>query len=325
MAYVAGAKLAAAVSNAGGLGIIGGMMHSPSELRRVIDETKSLLKSPDLPWGVDLALPRIGDGARKTNQDYTKGQLNELIDLVIESGAHVFVCAIGIPPKEIIDKLHKHNVIVMNMVGHPKHAKKALDFGVDIVCPQGSEGGGHTGSIATSILTPAVVDIARNYHPSLLRGQPAMVIAAGGISSGRGLAAALVNGAVGVWVGTRFIASIEGNTSDEHKQAVLSCAYDDTQPTLVITGRPLRLKVNEYVADWHKRPAEIQALCQKGIVPFEQDLANGRDLDFPHVMGQVAGSIHKVEPAGKIVQDMVSEAKQMLQLGNSYLSNTGRL
>ncbi len=325
MAHVAGGKLAAAVSNAGGLGVIGGIMYSPNQLREIIAEMKSLLKSPDLPWGIDLALPKIGDGARKTNHDYTNGKLDELIDLTIESGAHVFVSAIGTPPKYVIDRLHKANIIVMNMVGHPKHAKKALDLGVDIVIPQGSEGGGHASSIATSILIPAVVDIAKNYRPPLLRGQTAMVVAAGGISNGRGLAASLVNGAVGVWVGTRFVASVEGNTSDEHKKEVVSCTYDQTEPTLVISGRPLRLKVNDYIQDWHKRPEEIRALCDKGVVPFEYDLDEGRDFDFPHIMGQVAGSINSVEPAAKIVDDMVKEAVQVLQIGNSYLSSTSRL
>lgn len=326
MAHVAGGKLAAAVSNAGGLGVIGGIMYSPAQLREIIAEMKSLLADPSLPWGIDLALPKIGGGARKTNHDYTNGKLDELIDLTIESGAHVFVSAIGTPPKYVIDRLHKHKILVMNMVGHPKHAKKALDLGVDIVIPQGGEGGGHASSIATSILIPAVVDIARNYRPPLLGGdKPAMVVAAGGISNGRGLAASLVQGAVGVWVGTRFVASVEGNTSDEHKREVVSCDYDGTAPTLVISGRPLRLKVNSYIEDWHSRPAEIQALCDKGIVPFEHDLDEGKDFDFPHIMGQVAGSIHAIEPAAKIVDDMVKEAVQVLKVGNSYLSTTSRL
>lgn len=325
MAHVAGGPLAAAVSNAGGLGVIGGIMYSPNQLREIIAEMKSLLKSPDLPWGIDLALPKIGDGARKTNHDYTNGKLDELIDLTIEEGAHVFVSAVGTPPKYVIDKLHKHNILVMNMVGHPKHAIKALDLGVDIVCPQGSEGGGHTGDIATSILIPAVVDVAKNYRPPMLKGEQALVVAAGGISNGRGLAASLMNGAVGVWVGTRFVASAEGSTSDEHKNAVVSCEYDGTERTLVISGRPLRLKVNDYIAGWHKRPQDIQALCDEGIVPLEKDLDDGNDFDFPHIMGQVAGSIKKVQPAAEIVDEMVQEATQMLQIGNSYLSSPSKL
>ncbi|TQS32347.1 hypothetical protein Golomagni_07339, partial [Golovinomyces magnicellulatus] len=163
MFHVANAPLAAAVSNAGGLGVIGGIMYSPDQLREIITEMKSLLKDPKTPWGIDLALPQVGGNARKTNHDYTKGKLDELIDLTIESGAHVFVAAVGTPPKYVIDKLHKHDILVMNMVGHPKHAKKALDLGVDIICAQGSEGGGHTGNVANSILIPAVVDVANNY------------------------------------------------------------------------------------------------------------------------------------------------------------------
>lgn len=325
MAHVANGPLAAAVSNAGGIGVIGGIMYSPAQLREIIDEMKSLLKHPDLPWGLDLALPKIGGGARKTNHDYTNGRLDELIDLAIETGAHIFVSAVGIPPKYVIDKLHKHNIIVMNMIGHPKHAKKALDLGVDIICPQGSEGGGHTSNIASSILIPACVDVAKNYRPPLLKGQTALVVAAGGISNGRGLAAALMQGAAGVWVGTRFVASVEGGTADEHKEAVVSCDFDGTEPTLVISGRPLRLKVNDYIKEWHSRPDKIKELCDKGIVPFEHDLDEGHDFDFPHIMGQVAGAITKIQPAGEIVDEMVKEATDMLRLGNSYLSSPSKL
>lgn len=92
------------------------------------------MKDKNTPFGVDLALPQLGGNARKTNHDYTGGHLEELIDIIIEEGASLFVCAVGVPPKHIVDKLHKHNIPVMNMVGAPKHAIKALDVGVDIIC-----------------------------------------------------------------------------------------------------------------------------------------------------------------------------------------------
>lgn len=325
MAHVANAPLAAAVSNAGGIGVVGGIMYSPAQLREIIAELKSLLKHPDLPWGLDLALPKVGGGARKTNHDYTNGKLDQLIDLAIEFKTHLFVSAVGTPPKWVIDKLHKHNILVMNMVGHPKHAKKALDMGIDMVCAQGSEGGGHTGNVATSILVPAVVDIAKNYKPPMLNGHSAIVVAAGGISNGRGLAASLMQGAAGVWVGTRFVASVEGGTSDQHKEAVVTCDYDQTEKTLVISGRPLRLKVNEYIQKWHDQPERIKELCDKGIVPLEHDLDTGEDFDFPHIMGQIAGSITKVQPAAEIVDEMVQEATQQLKLASTVLSPASKL
>ncbi|RCI11702.1 hypothetical protein L249_7633 [Ophiocordyceps polyrhachis-furcata BCC 54312] len=283
MARVSGGKLAAAVSNAGGLGVIGGFQYTPDQLREIIAEMKAHLASPELPFGVDLALPQVGGGARKTNHDYTGGKLSELIDITIESGAKLFVSAVGVPPVDVIERLHR------------------------------DQGGGHTGDVATSVLIPAVVDVATRYRPKLLGGGKALVVAAGGICDGRGLAGSLVQGASGVWVGTRFVASAEAGCSLEHKEAVVGCGYSDTDRTLVITGRPLRIKVNDYIRRWHQRPDEIKGLCDKGVVPLEHDLDNGaEDIDFPHLMGQVAGSIGRVQPAGEIVRAMVDEAVEMI-------------
>lgn len=131
--------------------------------------------------------------------DYTHGQLDELIEVTIRNKARLFVSAVGIPPAHIIKRLHESGILVMNMVGHPKHAHKALKAGVDVVCAQGGEGGGHTGDIANSILIPACVDVARQYK-SPLTAETAMVVAAGGIKDGRGLASSLMQGAQGVWV-----------------------------------------------------------------------------------------------------------------------------
>ncbi|CAG9975453.1 unnamed protein product [Clonostachys byssicola] len=322
MAHTSTGPLVAAVSNAGGLGVIGGVMYTPDQLRSIITEMKSHFIRPDLPFGVDLALPQVGGNARKTNHDYTGGKLEELIDIVVDSGAKLFVSAVGVPPAWVIEKLHAKGILVMNIVGHPKHAIKALDLGVDMVGAQGGEGGGHTGNIASSILIPAVVSIAKSYHPPLLKGQPAMVLAAGGISSGRSVAAAFMQGAVGVWVGTRFVASVEAGCSDEHKKEVVSAGWDDTERTLVLSGRPLRMKTNDYIREWHARPVEIKRLCDQGIVPMEHDLDEDREIDPPFLMGQVAGAIDKVELAGDIVRDMVKEAAEMLELGGRYLTGT---
>ncbi|KAI1768063.1 2-nitropropane dioxygenase [Hypoxylon sp. FL1150] len=324
MARASGGLLAAAVSNAGGIGVIGGFQYTPDQLRAIIAELKANLASPDLPFGIDLALPQIGGGARATNHDYTGGKLAELIDITIASGARLFVSAVGVPPRDVLEKLHAAGILVMNMVGHPRHAVKALDLGVDMVCAQGGEGGGHTGDVAASVLVPAVADVARRYRPKMLGGSTALVLAAGGISDGRSLAAALMQGAAGVWVGTRFVASVEAASSDAHKEAVVSCGYDDTQRTLVLTGRPLRMRTNAYISRWHAQPQRIAELCERGIVPMEHDLDEGvEDVDFPHLMGQVAGSIRKIQPAAEIVKEMVDGAVDMLRLGNTYLSGGG--
>ncbi|KAJ7074244.1 2-nitropropane dioxygenase [Mycena amicta] len=189
MNVAAGPKLAAAVTNSGGLGVIGGVSQTPKFLKGSIEELKSYLEDKNAPFGVDLLLPQVGGNARKTNVDYTDGQLPELIDVIIQGGATLFVSAVGIPPKWAVDRLHEAGIPVMNMVGHPKHVPKALAQGVDIICAQGGEAGGHTGDIPFSVLIPAIVDCCRDAK-SPLTGEPVIV--------------ALSYGASGVWVGTRF-------------------------------------------------------------------------------------------------------------------------
>lgn len=320
MARTSSGPLAAAVSNAGGLGVIGGLGYTPEQMREIIHEIKENLADKNLPFGVDLALPQVGGSARKTNHDYTHGHLDELISVVIEEKARLFVSAVGVPPPHVIKRLHDAGILVMNMVGHPKHAHKALKAGVDIVCAQGGEGGGHTGDIATSILIPSVVDVARQYK-SPMTGKPAMVVAAGGIYNGRSLAAMLSFGAVGAWVGTRFVASTEAGCSQQHKEAVVTAAFEDTVRTLVVSGRPLRARMNDYLKTWEvDKPDQIRKLCDAGIVPMIQDMEDEKDVDLPFLMGQVAGVIKEIKPAGEIMQEMIAECVDVLKNQQSYLS-----
>lgn len=113
MNVAAGPKLAAAVTNAGGLGVIGGVGYTPEMLREQVSELKSFLNDKKAPFGVDLLLPQVGGGARATNYDYTKGKLDELVDVVIESGAALFVSAVGVPPKHVVERLHKAGIPYM--------------------------------------------------------------------------------------------------------------------------------------------------------------------------------------------------------------------
>merc|ERR1719210_998444 len=136
---------------------------------------KDDLEDKNAPFGVDLLLPQVGGGARKTNKDYTGGTLPELIDIIIEEKAALFVAAVGVPPKWAVDKLHGAGIPVMNMIGSPKHVAKALEVGVDIICAQGGEGGGHTGEIATSLLIPKVVDLCKGKISSLTGKNVAVV------------------------------------------------------------------------------------------------------------------------------------------------------
>ncbi|KAL8800921.1 MAG: hypothetical protein Q9200_007099 [Gallowayella weberi] len=319
MAHCSTAPLASAVTSAGGLGTIGGLGYTPSQLRAMIHELKSSLPSPNLPFGVDLALPSLAPTARKTNHDYTKGRLEELVDVIIEEKTSLFVCAVGVPPRGVVERLHRGGVVVMNMVGAVKHAIKAFEAGCDIVCAQGGEGGGHTGDVSGNILVPACVDVARRYRPVMLRGREGMVVAAGGIWDGRGLAAALCQGAVGVWVGTRFVASDEAGCSLMHKKAVVESQWGETTRTLAVSGRPLRVRMNEWVEKWEKKPEEVKELTGNGVVPMEKDMEDGEDVDFPFLMGQVAALVQEIKPAGTIVEEMVREAVRVLESGHDYI------
>jgi NAD(P)H-dependent flavin oxidoreductase YrpB (nitropropane dioxygenase family) len=166
--------------------------------------------------------------------DYTKGKLDELIDIIVESGTKLFVCAVGVPPKHVVEKLHKGGVIYMNMIGHPKHVKKCLELGADIICAQGGEGGGHTGDVPTTVLIPAVAKLVEG-HKSPLTGQPVQVIAAGGLYNGQSVAASLMLGASAVWIGTRFILSDEAGAPEAHKEAVRTSGFDDNIRTIIFT------------------------------------------------------------------------------------------
>lgn len=328
MNVAAGPELAAAVTNAGGLGVIGGHGYTPKVLRQQIQAIKKDLKDPNAPFGVDLLIPQVGGNARKTNYDYQNGKLDELVDIIIEEKASLFVCAVGVPPQHVVHKLHGAGIPVMNMVGHPKHVPKALAMGVDLICAQAGEGGGHTGDVPASVLIPAVVDACRG-HISPLTKKPVYVIGAGAVYDGRGLAANLAWGAQGVWVGTRFVASTEANAPKAHKDALVTAGYEDAITTLIFTGRPLRVRRTPYVEDWHNnRQAEIKELTSKGIIPAVWDIEQHPEKSLQartFLIGRVAALINDVLPAQQIVDEMVSDAAKILQHGASLVSIKAKL
>jgi len=166
--------------------------------------------------------------------DYTKGKLGELVDIIIESKASLFVSAVGVPPKAVVEKLHSAGILTMNMIGHPKHVQKCLDVGVDIICAQGGEGGGHTGDVPTTVLIPTVAKLVEG-KKSPLTGQPVQVIAAGGLFNGNSVAAALMLGASAVWIGTRFILSDEAGAPTAHQEAVRTSGFEDNIRTIIFT------------------------------------------------------------------------------------------
>jgi NAD(P)H-dependent flavin oxidoreductase YrpB (nitropropane dioxygenase family) len=222
-----------------------------------------------------------------------------------------------VPPKFAVDKLHAAGIVVMNMIGAPKHVTKALDAGVDIICAQGGEGGGHTGDVATSILIPKCVDLCRG-RLSPLSGKQVEVVAAGGIFDGRSLAMALSLGASAVWVGTRFVAATEAGAPPRHQKGVVEAGYHDTMRSIMWTGRPMRVLKTAWNMDWHdNRQAQIKQLTAEGKLPaswyVRKREAEGDPISFeermeitPLLMGQAAGAIDEVQPAAQIMSEMMN-------------------
>lgn len=288
MGGVSYAELAAAVSNAGGYGVLGMAGTGPDFIR---EQMRQVRKLTDRPFGVDLLAA-------------TPDALTASVDVIINEGASAFIAGLGVP-MPILEKLHKAGLKVMVVCGAVKHAVKAEQAGCDAVICQGGEGGGHTGLVGTLPLVGQAVDAVK-----------IPVVAAGGISDGRGLAAALALGAQGVWMGTRFIASAEAHAGDLYRQAIVEATDDDTVRTRCYSGKPMRVKKNPYVEDWESRPQDIQPFpMQAGISVRNGAMGgiggqiDGLDPDKScFAMGQSAGGVHEVLPAAEIVARIMDEA-----------------
>jgi len=332
MNVAAGPKLAAAVTNAGGIGVIGGVGYTPDMLREQIAELKSFLNDKNAPFGVDLLIPQVGGSARKTNYDYTKGKLDELVTIIIDSGARLFVSAVGVPPKSAVDRLHKAGILYMNMIGHPKHVPKCLALGADMICAQGGEGGGHTGDVPTTVLIPTVAAMCKGKKGGL--GAEVQVIAAGGLFNGQSRAAAMALGASAVWVGTRFILSEEAGAPKAHQEAVRTAGFDDNIRTIIFTGRPLRVRNNPYIDNWEtNRAQEIKELTAQGHIPVEHDLERlGDDVDDdtmdnarPFLMGKASAVVNERLSARQIIDDMVQGAVDEIRKSSAAVVSKSKL
>lgn len=260
--------------------------------------------------------------------DYTKGKLDDLITIIIDSGAKLFVSAVGVPPAHVVTRLHNAGVLYMNMIGHPKHVQKCLDVGADLICAQGGEGGGHTGDVPTTILIPTVAQMCKG-KKSPMTGQEVQVVAAGGLFNGQSLAAALMLGASAVWIGTRFVLSEEAGAPKAHQEAVRTSGFDDNVRTIIFTGRPLRVRTNPYIENWEtNRAQEIKDLTAKGTIPVEHDFETlGDEIDDdtmdnarPFLMGKAAAVVNERKSAKEIVDEMVGDAVQCLGTGQKMLT-----
>lgn len=292
MGGVSYAELAAAVSNAGGYGVLG---MAGTSSRFIEEQMKKVRDLTDKPFGVDLLAA-------------TPDALTKAVDVIIDNGASSFVAGLGVP-MPIMEKLKKAGLKVMVVCGAVKHAVKAEQAGCDAVICQGGEGGGHTGLVGTLPLIAQAVDAVK-----------IPVVGAGGIYDGRGLAAALALGAQGVWMGTRFIASEEAHAGDLYRQAIIEAKDEDTIRTRCYSGKPMRVKKNPYVDDWEGRPADIQAFPMQAMISIQNEAMGGiggqvEGLDPDKscfAMGQSAGGVHDVLPAGEIVRRIMAEANESI-------------
>ena len=299
MAGTATAELAAAVSNAGGLGTIGASdaRGRPEQAGWLRDQIRATRERTDRPCGVGFILSYPG--------------LEELIRVALEERVAAVAYSFG-DPTPYVAPAHAVGTKVLVQVQTVAQARTAAAAGADAIAAQGSEGGGHTGAHGTLSFVPAVVDA--------IEGIP--VIAAGGIADGRGLAAALLLGAEGAWLGTHFVASQEWAGGEWRKARVVAAGTDDTVWTRTydlglslpfpdgIGGRVLR---NAFTDTWHGREAEVVAQRTELRAQLEA-AAEVVDPDVEAVWaGAAAGLIQSVEPAGEIVRRIVAEAEHLLK------------
>jgi NAD(P)H-dependent flavin oxidoreductase YrpB (nitropropane dioxygenase family) len=335
-------ELVAAVSEAGGLGVLGGAGFTVEEMREHIREIKKLT---DKPFGVDILLPpalvragdeeftepketplqEIVDQLPKEHRDFIMNVKEELglpdidasvrtgsttmrphaaVKVIIEEKVPLFCAGLG-NPKFMVEDAHRAGVKVLGIAGHTRNAKRIADGGADIVVAQGGEGGGHTGLVGSMAFWPQAVDACA----------PTMVLGAGGIGDGRGLVAALALGCAGVWVGTRFLATKEGGTIPAQREAILAARDEDSRRSQLYTGKPSRAPGNRFHALWEKSgldplPFPIQVTFSSALVNmFEQ--AEMTEYISPF-SGQISGMIDEIKPAAQVVEEMVEEAVEIL-------------
>ncbi|MFQ5477279.1 MAG: NAD(P)H-dependent flavin oxidoreductase [Candidatus Binatia bacterium] len=291
MGGVSGARLVAAVSNSGGLGVLGGATMGVRTFRDEIRATKELT---DRPFAVDLLAP---------DPEMIRAHMR----VVYEEGVRIFVAGLAVPD-EFIGEMHERGIKVVVMTGKVEHALKAAAAGADAVVAQGTEAGGHTGEIGTMALVPQVVDAV-----------DIPVLAAGGICDGRGLVASLALGAEGVVVGTRFVATREAAAAPGYREAIVESGSADTVRTRCFTGKPARTIRNRYTDEWRGRESEIQRFplqvmrsAELGLMAYmNEDCEAGPDSLFMPA-GQGMGMIESIEDAPVVFRMIIEEAESIL-------------
>ncbi|MEV4429797.1 nitronate monooxygenase [Streptomyces sp. NPDC049602] len=324
MGWVAGPRLVSATANAGALGILASATMTVDQLRSAVREVKS---RTDAPFGVNLRAD-AGDAAERAR-------------IIIDEGVKVASFALA-PSRELIARLKDAGVVVIPSIGARRHAEKVAAWGADAVIVQGGEGGGHTGSVATTVLLPQIVDAV-----------DIPVVAAGGFHDGRGLVAALAYGAAGIAMGTRFLLTSDSTVPDAVKARYLAAAVTDVTVTTKVDGLPHRMLRTELV-DALERSGRAASLLQavRHAAAFRREsgmswpqmvrdglaMKHGKDLTWSQILlaantpmllrasmvegrtdlgvmasGQVAGLIDDLPSCAELVDRLMAEARATLQ------------
>lgn len=304
MGFVAPGRLAAAVSAAGGLGVIGAGSMGARQLR---EEIRIVRDSTDQPFGVDILFAQVkpqADAAKAEQVTRYTDEVNRLIGVTMEERVPVLIAGLGSPAGVIADA-HAQAMTVMALAGNVRQATRMAAEGVDIIIAQGHDAGGHTGRVGTMALVPQVVDAV-----------DVPVLAAGGIADGRGLVAALALGACGVWMGTRFIATTEALAHDNYKNKIVAIDEEGTVVTRCHSGKPCRLIRNGFTNSWEGREDEILPFplqtMKVGAEAARRARYDGLIEEGGIPAGQSAGLIHSVESAATVVANIMAEASAVL-------------
>jgi NAD(P)H-dependent flavin oxidoreductase YrpB (nitropropane dioxygenase family) len=331
----------AAVSRAGGMGVLGALYFTPDELEM---ELKWIDDHVDgKPYGVDLVMPAKVELPEGVNADELEGQLQSMIsqehrdwvekvlaehnvpplpddaphahqllgwtdatarpqlDIAFQHSPKLLVNALGPPPKDIVDACHDRDMLVAALASSPRHAQKHRDIGVDIVVAQGTEAGGHTGEISSLVLWPQVIE----------KVAPAPVLAAGGIANGAQIAAALAMGAQGVWTGSIWLTVAESDMSPLVLDKLMEADSTQTVRSRALSGKPARQLKTEWTDAWDREdcpgylPMPLQFMLVADVMTRVSRAGNRELSGMP--VGQVVGMMNDVRPVRDVMQQLVEE------------------
>jgi len=341
--------VAAAISRAGGLGVLGCVrFNDPAEMDEVL--TWMDAHTDGRPYGVDVVMPAkvpaegtasdlarlIPEGRREfveqtltrlgvpplpasETDDAVLGWLHSVarkhVEVALSHPARLIANALGSPPEDVIQAAHERGMLVAALAGKAAHARSHVDSGVDIIVAQGYEAGGHTGEITTMVLVPEVVDAV---------GPDVPVLAAGGIGSGRQVAAALALGAAGAWMGSLWLGTEENvrfTSAPALGDALVAATSSDTVRARIYSGKPARLLKNKWTQAWAApgAPDPLPMPLQNLLVSdaHRRLMASGDPGVLPMPAGQIVGRITEVRPVADVMADLVRETDEVLRrLGN---------